>query len=41
MVVAEGIETHTELLEVLKLEVDLLQGYYLGMPAPNIKTNVY
>lgn len=36
MVLAEGIETQTELIEILKLDVDLLQGYLLGMPAPNI-----
>jgi len=41
MVVAEGVETQTELVEALKLEVDLLQGYYLGMPAPNIINNGY
>lgn len=39
MVVAEGIETQAELVEALKLEVDLLQGYYLGMPASNIINN--
>ncbi|GAB5047221.1 EAL domain-containing protein [Thermodesulfovibrio sp. TK110] len=39
MVVAEGIENQAELLEALQLEVDLLQGYYLGMPASSIRNN--
>ena len=32
-IVAEGVETAEELKEVLELEVDLLQGYYLSRPA--------
>ncbi len=33
-VVAEGIETASELLTVLELGVDLLQGFFLAQPAP-------
>jgi len=39
MVVAEGVETQSELIEALKLNMDLLQGYYLGMPTPDIRNN--
>jgi len=39
MVVAEGIENQLDLIEALKLQIDLLQGYYLGMPTPNIEDN--
>jgi EAL domain-containing protein (putative c-di-GMP-specific phosphodiesterase class I) len=37
MVVAEGIETSSQLNEVVKMGVDLLQGYYLGKPSKSIK----
>ena len=33
-VVAEGIETASEMMKVLELRVDLLKGYYLARPAP-------
>jgi len=39
MVVAEGIETQRELNEVIKLGVDLIQGFYLGMPSKLIKNS--
>ena len=32
-IIAEGVETKEELEKVLKLKVDLLQGYYLARPA--------
>ena len=32
-IIAEGIETSAELLKVLELGADLLQGYYLARPA--------
>ena len=31
-IIAEGIETKEELLKVLELGVDYLQGYYFGRP---------
>ena len=37
IVVAEGVETQSELIEVYKLNVDLVQGYLFGMPTPSIK----
>ncbi|MCS7214716.1 MAG: EAL domain-containing protein [Thermodesulfovibrio sp.] len=37
MVVAEGIETSYQLSEVVKIGVDLLQGFYLGKPEEKIK----
>ncbi len=36
-VIAEGIETYEQLLEMKKMEIDFLQGYYLGRPDPKIK----
>ena len=33
LIIAEGLETVEELEKVLKLGVDLLQGYYLARPA--------
>lgn len=33
-IVAEGLETPEEIHAVLELEVDLLQGFYLGRPEP-------
>ena len=33
-VVAEGVETETELLAVVRLGADLIQGYYTGRPSP-------
>ena len=33
-IVAEGLETPEEIRAVLELEVDLLQGFYLGRPEP-------
>lgn len=33
IIIAEGIETSNELIKVLELGVDLLQGYYLARPA--------
>jgi EAL domain-containing protein (putative c-di-GMP-specific phosphodiesterase class I) len=32
LVVAEGIETHTQAITALELGADLLQGFFLGMP---------
>jgi len=32
MVIAEGVETYAQILTVLDLGADLLQGYYLGKP---------
>ena len=32
-IIAEGLETPTELLKVLELDVDLLQGYFLAKPS--------
>jgi len=37
MVVAEGVETHCQLEELIKLGVDFLQGFYLGEPSQDIK----
>ena len=34
-IIAEGIETKEELLKVLELGVDYLQGYYLSYPQLN------
>lgn len=34
-IIAEGIETKEELLKVLELGVDYLQGYYLSYPQSN------
>lgn len=34
-IIAEGIETEAELLKILELDVDYLQGYYLSMPQSN------
>lgn len=33
-IIAEGIETGTEMKKLLDLEVDLLQGFYLAKPGP-------
>lgn len=33
-IIAEGIETGTEMKKLLELDVDLLQGYYLAKPGP-------
>ncbi len=41
MVVAEGIETHIQLIEVKNIGVDLLQGYYIGKPEAKIKNFQY
>jgi EAL domain-containing protein (putative c-di-GMP-specific phosphodiesterase class I) len=35
-VVAEGVETGGELRELVRLEADLIQGFLLGRPAPEI-----
>ena len=32
-IIAEGLETPAELLKVLELDVDLLQGYFLAKPS--------
>ena len=32
--VAEGIETEKQLLEVIKLGIDVAQGYYYSKPLP-------
>ena len=32
-IIAEGLETPDELLKVLELDVDLLQGYFLAKPS--------
>lgn len=37
-VVAEGLETVEEMLTVLKLDVDLLQGFALARPSPMVST---
>ncbi len=37
MVVAEGIETITQLSKAISLGIDLLQGFYLGKPEEKIK----
>ena len=34
-IIAEGIETKEELLKILELGVDYLQGYYLSYPQSN------
>jgi len=39
MVVAEGIETATQLKETVNAGVDLLQGFYLGKPQEKIQYN--
>ncbi|MCS7164622.1 MAG: EAL domain-containing protein [Thermodesulfovibrio sp.] len=39
MVVAEGIETPTQLSEVINMGADLLQGFYLGKPEEKINKN--
>lgn len=41
LVVAEGIETSSQLLEIKNTGVDLLQGYYLGKPEAKIKNFQY
>lgn len=36
-VVAEGVETEHELLEVKRLGVDFVQGFYIGRPKPQLQ----
>ena len=36
MVLAEGIETKEELETVIKLKVDLIQGYYTARPSAEV-----
>ena len=38
-VIAEGVETAGELRTLLRLGVDYLQGFYLGMPSPCVPVN--
>lgn len=39
-VLAEGIEREEELLELMRLEVPLAQGYLLGRPGPQLTTDL-
>ena len=32
-VIAEGVETKEELQQLIRMDVDFVQGYYLGKPA--------
>lgn len=36
LVLAEGIETHTEAMLALEADCDLVQGYYFAMPGPGL-----
>jgi EAL domain-containing protein (putative c-di-GMP-specific phosphodiesterase class I) len=36
-IIAEGVETQAELEELIRLDVPLAQGYYLGRPAPQMR----
>lgn len=37
LVVAEGVETREDLIKVMELDVDLVQGYYTGSPNRNFE----
>lgn len=37
---AEGVETSAELKTVITLGADLIQGYYIGMPAPEMVQSI-
>ncbi len=39
-VLAEGVETSNELMTVIDLGVDYIQGYYTGRPSPEIVTEI-
>lgn len=39
-VLAEGVETSQELETVIRLGVDLIQGYYTAKPNPEILTSI-
>lgn len=37
-IIAEGVETATELDELMRLGIPLVQGFYLGRPTPEMRT---